>query len=215
VTTWLKDTRVSYDTVADSYSELLRGKLESDPYLMALLRLFADLVGPGKRVADVGCGPGRVTVALRDLGLEAIGIDLSPGMIEVARREFPDLAFSVASMTQLPLADDSVDGVLLWYSIIHVPDEELPAAFGHVRRVLRPGGTVLLGFHSGDTVNHKTTGYGGHPMSVYVHRRTPERVADLLTRAGLQVSARLTLEATQEGTVPQGFVLATRADEPR
>jgi ubiquinone/menaquinone biosynthesis C-methylase UbiE len=211
VTTWLEDTRVSYDTVAESYSELLRGRLETEPYLMALLRLFADLVGEGKPVADVGCGPGRVTAVLRDLGLEAFGIDLSPGMIEVARREFPDLAFSVGSMTQLPLADDSVDGVLLWYSIIHVPDGELPAAFGHVRRVLRPGGTVLLGFHSGDTVNHKTAGYGGHPMSVYVHRRTPERVAELLAAAGLQVSARLTLEADEESLVPQGFVLATRA----
>jgi ubiquinone/menaquinone biosynthesis C-methylase UbiE len=212
VTTWLEDTRVSYDTVAESYSELLAGKLESDPYLMALLQLFAELVGRGRTVADVGCGPGRVTAALRDLGLEPFGIDLSPGMIAVARREFPDLSFSVGSMTQLPLADASVDGVLLWYSTIHVPDAELPAAFGHVRRVLRPGGTVLLGFHSGDSVHHKTSGYGGHPMSVHVHRRTPERLGELIGDAGLRVSARITLEATEELPVPQGFVLAGLGD---
>lgn len=207
VTDWLEDTRSSYDTVAESYTELLRGRLEAEPYLMALLRLFADLVGPGRPVADVGCGPGLVTAALRDLGLDASGIDLSPGMIEIARREHPDLSFSVGSMTELPLEDASVDGVLLCYSIIHVPDHELPAVFGHVRRVLRPGGTVLLGFHSGDRVNHKTSGYGGHPMSVHVYWRTPERVAELLTAAGLRVSARITLE---EEPVPQGFVLATR-----
>lgn len=211
---WLADTRLSYDTVAESYTELIRGRLEAEPYLMALLRLFADLVGPGARVADVGCGPGQVTAALHRLGLDPCGIDLSPGMIRVARRDVPGLPFAVGSMTALPLADASMAGVLLWYATIHVPDDELPAAFAHARRVLRPGGTVLLGFHSGDGVAHKTSGYGGHPMSVHVHRRTPERTAELLTAAGFRVAARLTLEAHGETPVPQGFVLAHRDDQP-
>lgn len=208
MTTWLEDTARSYDTVAESYSRLIGGRLEQDPYSMAQLRLFADLARGGP-VADVGCGPGHVTALLRGLGLDAFGIDLSPGMVEIARREFPDLSFSVGSMTQLPLDDAAVTGVLLWYSAIHVPDEDLPAAFGHVRRVLRPGGHVLLGFQAGTGVNHKTSGYGGHPMSVQVHLRTPERVAGLLAAAGLRVTAQ-TLLTPEPGGVAQGSVLAIR-----
>ena len=53
----------------------------------------------GGPVADVGCGPGHVTAHLRDSGLDAFGIDLSPVMIDVARREHPGLRFEVGSMT--------------------------------------------------------------------------------------------------------------------
>ena len=78
---WLADTRTSYDTVADSYADLLRDALAGGPYLRAALALFADLVhaAGGGPVADVGCGPGHVTAHLHKLGVDAFGIDLSPG----------------------------------------------------------------------------------------------------------------------------------------
>jgi SAM-dependent methyltransferase len=63
-------------------------------------------------VSDAGCGPGHVTAHLRKLGLDAFGIDLSPAMIDVARREHPELRFEVGSMTDLELADASVAGLL-------------------------------------------------------------------------------------------------------
>jgi SAM-dependent methyltransferase len=76
-------------------------------------------------VADVGCGPGRITAYLRELGVDAFGIDLSPAMIGVARRDHPGLRFEVGSMTDLDLADASVAGLVAWYSLIHVPDDEI------------------------------------------------------------------------------------------
>jgi SAM-dependent methyltransferase len=113
-TDWLTETRTSYDTVASSYAETLRDALDEQPVVLHLLGLFADLVhetGEGP-VADVGCGPGRLTEHLRGLGLDAFGIDLSPGMIAQARREYPGIRFEVGSMTDLELADASVTGVL-------------------------------------------------------------------------------------------------------
>jgi ubiquinone/menaquinone biosynthesis C-methylase UbiE len=65
----------------------------------------------GGTVADVGCGPGRITAHLRQLGVDALGIDLSPAMIEVARRDHPGLRFEVGSMTDLALADASLAGL--------------------------------------------------------------------------------------------------------
>ncbi|NUO61309.1 MAG: methyltransferase domain-containing protein [Hamadaea sp.] len=207
---WLAETRISYDTVAAGYADQVRDALDDKPYLRNVLTLFADLVRAtgGGPVADVGCGPGHITAYLRDLGVDAFGVDLSPGMIEVARREHPGLRFAVGSMTELPLADASVAGLLAFWSVIHIPDELIPAVFAHFRRALRPGGPLLVGFHVGEGSRLKTEGYGGHPMKVHVHRRRPDQVAERLREAGFTVEATLTLSPYAE--VPGGVVFARR-----
>ncbi|MFI2713576.1 class I SAM-dependent methyltransferase [Micromonospora sp. NPDC018662] len=207
---WLADTRTSYDTVAVSYADLLRDALAEEPFQRGVLALFTELVrarGSGP-VADVGCGPGRITGHLNRLGLDAFGIDLSPGMIEVARRDHPGLRFEVGSMTGLDLADECLAGLLAWFSLIHVPDDEVPTVLDEFRRVLRPGGVVLLGFHAGDGSRLKTEGYGGLPMRVHVHRRPSARVAAWLDAAGFTVDAELTHHSAPG--VEGGFVVAHR-----
>ncbi|MET8122326.1 class I SAM-dependent methyltransferase [Micromonospora sp. NPDC005189] len=190
---WLADTRASYDTVAESYADLLREALSDAPYERAVLALFAELArsSGGGPVADIGCGPGRITAYLQGLGVDVIGVDLSPAMIDIARRDHPGLRFEVGSMTDLDLADSSVAGILAWFSLIHIPDDEVPTVLAHFHRVLRPHGIVLLAFHVGDEHRLKTQGYGGHPMNVYVHRRPPDRVAAWLNDAGFTVEAQM------------------------
>ncbi|MFJ5989044.1 class I SAM-dependent methyltransferase [Lentzea sp. NPDC092896] len=183
---WLADTRDSYDTVSVSYAEQTRDLLDGLPHLRAALRLFAEEVrGP---VADVGCGPGIITALLHGLGVEAFGIDLSPEMISLARRNHPGLRFEVGSMTE-PLGEP-VGGIIAWWSLIHVPDELVPVVLGHFHQALRPDGLLQLGFHVGDETRLKTQGYGGHPMRVHVHLRRPERVAEWLREAGFTVEAQ-------------------------
>jgi SAM-dependent methyltransferase len=207
---WLADVRASYDTVAVSYADQVRDALAGHPYLRAALALFTDMVqaAGGGPVADVGCGPGHVTAHLHELGADAFGIDLSPGMIEVARRDHPGLRFEVGSMTDLGLADASVAGLLAWWSLIHVPDDAVPAVFRHFRRVLRPGGLLLLGFHVGHESRLKTQGYGGHPMKVHVHRRPPDRVGSWLRDAGFTVEAQILLGPDEN--VPGAVLFARR-----
>ncbi|WP_121390945.1 class I SAM-dependent methyltransferase [Actinokineospora cianjurensis] len=207
---WLADTRASYDTVAVSYADQLRDAIAGDPYLRAALAVFADQVraAGGGPVADVGCGPGHVTAHLQGLGVDAFGIDLSPGMIDVARRARPDLRFEVGSMTDLPLRDASVAGLLAWWSLIHIPDDEVPTVLAHFHRVLRPGGPLQLGFHVGDTSRVKTEGYGGHPMAVHVHRRRPDEVAAWLRDAGFEIEAHWLCGPDEQ--VPQALLFARR-----
>jgi SAM-dependent methyltransferase len=202
---WLADTRDSYDTVADSYADYVRNALTELPYLRVMLRSFAELVDGGP-IADVGCGPGYVTAYLAELGVDAFGIDLSPGMIELARREHPGLRFEVGSMTDLALADGSLAGLLAWWSLVHVPDGAMATVFGQFRRVLRPGGLLLLGFHAGEGSRLKTEGYGGHPMKLHVHRRSPGRVRTWLREAGFTVEAEVMLDPDAE--VPGGVLFA-------
>ncbi|MGI5183466.1 class I SAM-dependent DNA methyltransferase [Dactylosporangium sp. CA-152071] len=205
---WVTDTRASYDTVAVSYGEMLKDALDGQPVVRHVLAMFAELVlsAGGGPVVDVGCGTGRVTAHLRTLGLDASGVDLSPGMVEVARQDHPGVRFDVGSMTGLDLADGSVQGILAWFSIIHVPDDAVRQAFGEFRRVLRDGGVVLVGFYVGDTTVLKTEGYGGHPMKVHVHRRPIERVAGWLTEAGLHTDVELLHHLTD--TVTGGMLIA-------
>ncbi len=206
---WLADTRDSYDTVADGYADFVRDSLAGEPYLRAALALFAELVrtAGGGPVADVGCGPGHMTAHLHGLGVDAFGIDLSPAMVELAQREHPGLRFEVGSMTDLHLADASAAGVLASWSLIHIPDEVIPTVLAHFRRVLRPGGPLLVGFHVGTETRVKTQGYGGHPMKVTIHLRQPGQMATWLRDAGFTVDAQILLGPDER--LPGAMLFAT------
>jgi ubiquinone/menaquinone biosynthesis C-methylase UbiE len=115
-------------------------------------------------------------------------------MIAVARREYPGIDFGVGSMTDLPPADASVGGLLAWWSLIHVPDREMPGVLAQFRRVLRPGAPLLVAFNLGAGETRKTEGYGGHPMRLSVFARTPEQLTAWLHEAGFRVEIDLRLE---------------------
>ncbi len=209
---FVRRTRESYDTTADDYAGWIRDELAAKPLDRAVLAGFAELAaGP---VADVGCGPGRVTAHLDGLGLSVFGLDLSPRMVAVARRTYPGLRFDVGSMLALDVADGALGGVVAWYSIIHVPDARLPGVFAEFHRVLAPGGHLQLAFQVGDAPVHRTEA-GGHPVSLVFHPRRPGRVAELLRDAGFAVRARMVREPDEDGPfpeqTPQAFLLARRA----
>jgi SAM-dependent methyltransferase len=208
---WLSDTRSSYDTDARGYADKVRGLLDGMPYLRASLTLFAELVhgAGGGPVADVGCGPGYVAGYLHDAGVDVFGIDLSPEMVAIARRDHPDVRFEVGTMTDLDLADDSVVGIVAFWSVIHVPDHAIPGVFEEFRRVLRPQGLLLIGFHVGDETRHTSEGYTGRPINVDSHHRRPSTMADWLREAGFTIEAELVIRPDED--VP-GAVIFARSD---
>ena len=205
---WLVDTRDSYDADADGYADKVQGLLETSPYLRASLALFADLVreAGGGAVADIGCGPGYVTRYLHDVGVDAFGIDLSPEMVAIARRDHPDIHFEVGTMTDLDLADGSLTGVLAFWSVIHVPDQSVPGVFAEFRRVMRPAGPLLVGFHVGDEARNTTEGYSGRPINVDSYRRPPAKVSQWLREAEFTIEAELVMRPDEE--VPGAIILA-------
>lgn len=182
---YLRDTRTSWDTVAAAYAEHFRDDHLANPLDRALLDYFAALVtaSGGGPVADVGCGPGRTTGYLRDHGLDIFGVDLAPGMIDVARRERPDLRFEVGSMLELDLPDGSLGGLLAWYSTIHFPLDQLPAVFAEFQRVLIPGAPALLAFQVRPEPTVYTEAFG-HPVALTFQPRDHDDVIALLGEAG-------------------------------
>ncbi|MFE4518941.1 class I SAM-dependent methyltransferase [Kitasatospora sp. NPDC056783] len=209
---FLAETRAFYDAVATEYTDMFRDALSRMPVDRAMLALFADLVRaerPDARTAEVGCGPGRMTGPLHRLGVDVHGIDLSPRMVELARRAHPEVPFSVGSMFDLPFRDGELTGVLSWYSIIHTPAERLPEVFAEFARVLAPGGHLMLAFQVGDRPSRQERPFG-HPVSLDFRRLRPERVGELLRTAGLPVTSRTVREPEGAEPTPQAYLLARK-----
>ncbi|MBO3677550.1 class I SAM-dependent methyltransferase [Streptomyces sp. NEAU-YJ-81] len=212
---FLNSTRASYNAIALDYDKQYRDELAAQTLERAVFAGFAELVrnAGGGPVADVGSGPGRVTAHLHELGLSVYGIDLSPAMVELARREHPGLRFEEGSMLSLDIADGTLTAVVAWYSTIHIPQERLPDVFAEFHRVLAPGGYALVGFQVGDEQRVYTEAFG-HEVSLSFRRWQPDRIAELLAAAGLPVRARTVREPERWEPTPQAFLIARKPPLP-
>ncbi|MEU6377776.1 class I SAM-dependent methyltransferase [Streptomyces sp. NPDC046909] len=212
---FIRATQTSYDTIADDYDKRFpRDGLTGLPVERALFGTFAELLGRNcAPVADLGAGPGHITAHLSTLGLPVFGVDVSPRMVELARRAHPQLRFHVGSMTSLDLPDATLGGIVALYSIIHVPDEHLPATFAEFHRVLVPGGYVLLAFQAGreeDTEHLHLAERFGHEISLDYYWRDPDAVSEQLTKAGLLPHTRVLREPQEDEVRPRAFLLARK-----
>ena len=147
-------TQASYDRLADEYTRRMLAELDSKPLDRELLDSFARRVAGKGRACDLGCGPGQVARYLRGRGADVFGIDLSPAMIERAKREHPGIEFQVGDMRALTLPDEQLGGIAAFYSLIHIPRADVTAVLRELRRVLQPEGILLISFHRGDEVRH-------------------------------------------------------------
>jgi SAM-dependent methyltransferase len=210
---YLAAVRESYDTVAADYVKHVITPAEMDPLARALLAAFAELVrtsGSGP-IADLGCGPGRVTAHLTALGVSAFGVDVSPKMVELAREAYPELRYSQGSMTSLDLPDNGLGGILTWWSTQHTPPELLPVVFAEFTRTLVPGGHLLMGLTVGDEdVLQPIRGHGGHPVSYETYRLPLDRLATMIDDAGLAVTARILQEPGEREKRQSGYLMARK-----
>lgn len=177
--------RRSYDAVAEVYTAGFRDELAGKPLDRALLACLAEQADHGSAIADLGCGPGHVAAWLAGRGVAAVGIDLSPAMIAVGRRDYPQVEFRVGDLLDLPAADGEFGAALAFYSIIHLEPAELPRAFGEIHRVLRPGGLFLVAFHIGAEVRHLDE-WLGHAVDVDFRFFQPPEIVGVFDRAGFQ-----------------------------
>lgn len=108
----------------------------------------------GSRVLDLACGQGRHAVPLRRAGLDVIGLDPSPVLLQAARPRDPGLALVQADMRSLPLSDSSVDGVVNLFNAFGYfeRDQDDVDVLCEVARVLRPGGAFVQEVHHRDAL---------------------------------------------------------------
>jgi SAM-dependent methyltransferase len=220
VSGWERTVQETYDRVADEYAERIFGELAGKPFDREVLDRFAALALPLGPVCDLGCGPGQVARYLHEgwheRGLEAFGIDLAPGMVERARSLNPGLRFEQGTMLALDLADDSLGGIVAFYSIVNVPAADQPRAFAELHRVLKPGGWLLVAFHVGDETVHLDD-WWEIPVSVDFYFFRPDDVAARLEAAGLTIVERHVREPYPEVEHPsrRAYLLARKPADVR
>jgi ubiquinone/menaquinone biosynthesis C-methylase UbiE len=178
--------RKDYDRLAEEYARRISDERQHKPFDRKLLDRFAADMRRRGEVCDMGCGPGHVARYLRDAGATVFGLDLSAGMLEQARRLNPDILFREGNMMALDLPDETLAGIIAFYSIVNIPREFLPVVFREMARVLQPGGQLFLAFHIGDGTT-KEEELWGHPISMDFFFFQPAEIQRHLEAAGFAV----------------------------
>jgi SAM-dependent methyltransferase len=204
------DVAPSYDRIARQYADVFFDELARKPADRALLDRFAERVRGRGVVCDIGTGPGQVARYVHERGVPACGLDLSPAMVEIARRLNPSIPFQQGDMLNLPVPDGSWAGITCFYALIHIPRPLVPQALAEFRRALRPGGWLLLAVHGGEGELHADAMLG-EPVSVDVTLFSPAELSDLVAAADFAVEE--TLERPPyafEHQTPRLYLLARR-----
>lgn len=206
-----EQVRAFYDAMAAEYAEHFADELRDKPLDRALLERFAALVRGAGPVYDLGCGSGGQTTAfLHALGVDVRGMDLSPAAVAEAARRHPQIPFEPGDMLALPLADDSIAGIVAFYAIVHFSPDQLCTAFREIQRVLRPGAPLLVSFHVGDEVVHLDEMFGRRASVDFLFHRV-EDVEAALHEAGLgEVETIVREPYPQEHPTRRAYVFARR-----
>lgn len=183
-----RDERVlaTYGAVAETYAERLADELDVLPFERWLLDRVAAHADGGP-VVEVGSGPGHVTAYLAAQGADARGLDLTPEMVEQARRLHPGVRYDVGDLRRLmrPETAPGWRAVLAWYSLIHLAESELPAALMAILRPIEPGGWLVLAMQAGDEVNRVTQWFDDEVPPLDFVRNDPAMIVALVEAAGL------------------------------
>ena len=170
---------------------------------------------PGARILDAPCGHGRIARRLAAAGMDVTGVDLTPAYLEQARADPPPPRGSVSyvegDVRALPV-DGPFDAVVCWLnSFGYYEDTDCHRVLAEFRRVLRPGGTLVIDtMHHDGGVRHFTPA----PDAVVV-QRGPDTMVELSTFD--PVMGRMVIERTvhRDGAAPAGLLLRAAADAPR
>jgi SAM-dependent methyltransferase len=172
----------SYNQLAEVYADKYCSELEGKPFDRELLERFVLANPAGQPICDLGCGPGHIANFLRGLNANALGIDLSPKMIDVARSRYPSVEYREGDMLNLNLLSESLGGIVAFYSIIHLKRHQLVGAFTGMLQVLVPGGGLLVSFHEGVGEHHEEESLG-MPIAFDCTLFEPDEVASAMSHA--------------------------------
>jgi len=191
----------AYDERADEYAAVLGSMAAVHPDDRALVEEWAD--ARTGTVVDAGCGPGHWTAHLAGRGIEVIGLDPVARFVAIARAAAPQVDVRRATVESTGLPDAGVGGVLSWYSLVHHEPDAVPIALAEFRRVLVPGGGLLVGCFTGPVLEPFE-----HAVTT-AYRWPVNRLAAVLEAAGFRVDA--VHRRTDEGVRPHAALVARRS----
>ena len=144
-----------------------------------IISKFVENVGHGK-VLDVGSGPGRDGVILKEAGCSVVCLDASESMVEMCRQK--GLEAVVGDFMKLPFAGESFDGAWAYTSLLHIPKASMPAALAEIYRILKPGGVFGLGLIEGNEEKYNISSGVEMPRLFAYYQK--DEIEEILREAG-------------------------------
>lgn len=152
-----------------------------DRFPRTFLNKFIE-VSSGK-VLDIGSGPGRDGLLLKQAGLDVVCIDASEEMVRMSTER--GLESIVGDLVSLPFGDSTFDAVWAYTSLLHIHKSEIGNSLKEIKRVLKPGGTFGLGMMEGDGEEYKVTSKVSEPRLFSYYSKA--ELEDLLRQFGFEV----------------------------
>jgi ubiquinone/menaquinone biosynthesis C-methylase UbiE len=115
----------------------------------ALIDNFLKLVKKNGKILDVGCGVGKDTNYIHSKGFDVIGIDLSEGMIEIAKNNFPNIDFRIMDLRKIDFPDNYFDALFVAFSLVHIPKSEIENILKNFYRMLKKEGMIYFAIQEG------------------------------------------------------------------
>ena len=200
--------------MADEYVRRIFDELQYKPLDRLLLDRFAASVREVGLACDMHCGPGQVARYLHERGVEVCGVDLSRATVERAKGLTPGVEFRQGNMLALDLPDGTWAGITAFYSLIHIPRGDLARVLSELRRVLRPGGLLLVSFHIGEDSIHLDEWWGQQVCVDFFLFQSAE-MAGYLTAAGFEIEEIIEREPypNVEHQSRRSYIFARRPQE--
>jgi SAM-dependent methyltransferase len=210
----LQNTQSSYDAVAPDYAEKFKDEMDDKPFDRDCLDRLAHEVGDLGPICDLGCGPGQIARYLHKQGAKTLGVDLSPNMVAEAGRLNPEIHFHQGNMLSLPDTDNSWGGIAAFYCIIHIPRNQIVDALSEMKRVLKPGGVLLVTFHIGEEIKHLDD-WWEKPVNLDFAFFLPSEMEGWLKEAGFELEETLVREPNHEVEVAtqRAYLFARKSSE--
>ena len=207
----IQDTQSSYDSVAVEYGEKFKDEMDDKPFDRDCLYKLVGQVGELGPICDLGCGPGQIARYLHRQGVQTLGVDLSSKMVAEAQRLNPEIHFHQGDMLSLPDADNSWGGIAAFYCLIHIPREQIVHGLREMRRVLKPGGILLLAFHIGIEIKHLDE-WWDKPVNLDFAFYLPTEIESWLIEAGFELLETLVREPNTdvEAATQRAYIFAKK-----
>ena len=196
--------------VFDQLAEKYQGEHSSNPFQSALIERIGALLPAGTSVLDLGCGTGVPTAKiLTESDHRVVGVDISQGMLRLAREQVPAAEFLHADFTKLPDDFGTFDAVTAFFSLLMLSKAGIEATLDKVAGWMRPGGYFGVGMvnFDGDSLPFEFLG-----VPVTVSGYLAPDLAAVLEAHGFTVLSSETVDFTPQGGPPESqiFVLAQR-----
>lgn len=169
-----------YNKIANKYHKTF---FTPSNYLDDFLRYI-----PKKRkILDIGCGVGVDSSYVKSKGYIPTGIDISKKMLEIAKKNNPQLDFRLSDMRKLNFKNDSYNGIIVSYSLIHIPKNEVPKVISNFYKILKKNGIIYLGLQSGKSREVFIDEPFKHGENLFLNIMSLKEIKEILEKEGFRI----------------------------